>query len=67
MKQLECRIIITHQDHTFSLGMYDPVSMRYAPLGTHSIDKIEPIVRDLRIRMEKERHIVTFSEMSAPR
>lgn len=68
-KQLECRIVITHHpsEYKFDLGMYDPVRSRYEPLGRHPTADIEKIVRDLRIRMERERHLVTFSEVTAPR
>lgn len=75
-KQMECRIVITHRAsdwrkvgacNTFSLGMYDPVSSRYEPLGTHPFAKIDGIVRDLKIRMEKEGHRVSFSELRGPR
>ena len=66
-KQLECRIIITNWPFVFELGMYDPVSCRYVPLGKHAKKDKEKIVRDLRIRMEKERHLVTFSEVRGPR
>ena len=52
---------------TFSLGMYDPASGRHEPLGKHFIRDIERIVRDLKVRMERERHTVTFSEMMGPR
>ena len=61
-RQLECRIVITHEGNYFKLGMFDPVSMRYEPLGKHSIEKIERVVRDLKIRMEREGHMVSFSE-----
>jgi hypothetical protein len=66
-RQMECRIVITHWGRTFALGMYDPVSMRHEPLGRHPIEKIDKIVGDLKVRMEKERHLVTFSEISGPR
>lgn len=66
-RQLECRIVITHRGHTFDLGMYDPVSMRYEALGSHSVKDISRIVGDLRVRMERERHIVSFSELTGPR
>lgn len=59
--------MITYWGRTFDLGMYDPVGMRYEALGRHPSEKIEKIVRDLRVRMEKERHLVTFSEISGPR
>lgn len=66
-RQLECRIVITHGDRTFALGMFDPVSMRYEALGTHPTRDIKRIVGDLRARMERERHLVTYSEVSGPR
>ena len=62
MRQLECRIIITHLNSTFSLGMFDPQSMRYEPLGTHPRRDIDRIVCDLKVRMEREGHRVSFSE-----
>ena len=66
-RQLECRIVITHRGHTFELGMYDPVGMRYEALGNHPTKDILRIVGDLRVRMERERHIVSFSELTGPR
>ena len=69
-RQLECRIIITHQTgclSTFALGMYDPISGRYEPLGKHPTNTIDKVVRDLKHRMEVEGHSVTFSEVTAPR
>lgn len=66
-KQLECRIVITHHGRTFDLGMFDPVSMRHEPLGSHPTRDIDRIVRDLQVRMEREKHIVTFSEVHGPR
>ena len=65
--QLECRIVITHNGTTFSLGMYDPVSGRHEPLGKHPTKDIERVVRGLRERMEREGHLVTFSEVGGPR
>ena len=69
LKQLECRIVITHDNRggTFTLGMFDPLSLRYELLGNHPTKDIERIVGDLRVRMEKERHVVTFSEVTGPR
>lgn len=64
---MECRILITHWGSEFDLGMFDPISMRHEPLGRHKTDKIERIIGDLRIRMEREKHQVTFSEVSGPR
>lgn len=66
-KQLECRIVITHRGHTFDLGMYDPVSGRHEPLGNHPRKDINRIVRDLKVRMEREGHLVSFSEVTGPR
>ena len=67
MKQLECRVVITHDGNTFALGMFDPQGGRYEPLGKHPKRDIERIVRDLKVRMEREGHLVSFSEMSGPR
>lgn len=67
-KQLECRVVITHEPlGMFSLGMYDPLNTKYAPLGRHPKKDIAKIVRDLKHRMERERHLVTFSEITGPR
>lgn len=67
MSQLECRIVITHFGNEFALGMFDPITMRHEPLGKHPTKNIDKIVRDLKIRMERERHLVTFSELTGPR
>ena len=61
-KQLECRIVINYYGSVFSLGMFDPVAGRYEPLGKHPMEKIDKVVRDLKVRMEKEGHKVSFSE-----
>jgi hypothetical protein len=68
-KQLECRVVIRHRRSAskFDLGMYDPRSGRYEPLGSHPTSNIDKIVRDLKVRMEKERHLVTFTELEADR
>ena len=66
-KQLECRITITHWGRVFDLGMFDPKSGRHEKLGAHPTRDIERIVGDLRVRMERERHVVTYSEVSGPR
>lgn len=67
-QQLECRIVITHDGPTtFALGMFDPVSGRYEPLGKHPTKDIDKIVGDLRTRMEREGHRVTYSERTGPR
>lgn len=60
--QLECRITITHWGRTFDLGMYDPISGRHEKLGNHPIKDISRIVGDLKDRIEREGHLVTFSE-----
>jgi hypothetical protein len=67
-KQLECRVVITnHGDGTFSMGMFDPVSGRHEPLGTHrTVDK-DSVVRGLAQRIEREGHKLTFSELSGKR
>lgn len=40
--------------------MYDPQSGRYETLGTHPNPQIPNIIRDLRVRMEREGHTVSF-------
>lgn len=68
-KQLECRITITHalDGKTFEMGMLDPVSGRHEPLGRHPTSDIERIVGGLRTRIEREGHLLTFSEVTGPR
>lgn len=66
---MECRILITHWPGTskFDLAMCDPLTGRVEPLGRHPTAKIAGIVGDLYVRMLKERHTVTFSELTGPR
>ena len=68
-KQLECRVIITHHPMggSFKLGMWDPLNERHEYLGTHPARDIERIVGDLRDRIEREGHRVTFSEVTGTR
>lgn len=70
--KLECRIVIRHLENGRSkLGMYDPVSGRYEPLGTHggrsdsAKRALDRVVLDLKISIEKAGHWVTFSERTA--
>ena len=67
MPQLECRIVLTYWSREFEMGMFDPVSMRYESLGKHPMSKADKIVRDLKVRIEREKHRVTFSEVTGPR
>lgn len=60
--QLECRIVLEHGTRTFKMGMYDPVGGKFVPLGEHPNRDKGKIVRDLRTRMERERHRVSFCE-----
>lgn len=62
-KQLECRVVITARpDRRIDLGMYDPISLRYEPLGTHGPDQreIDRVVAGLKERIEREGHKLTF-------
>ncbi len=61
--------MITHWLGTgkFELAMCDPQTGRVEPLGRHPLSKADSIIRDLKVRMERERHRVTFSEMTGPR
>lgn len=67
MPQLECRITITHEGDFFRLGMYCPISMRHEPLGRHPTRDIDRIVGGLKERIEREGHLLTFSEVTGPR
>lgn len=69
-KQMECRVIITHDRDNpdkFMLGMFDPVTCRHVPLGKHPTEDIDRIVHDLKVRMEREGHRVSFSETTGQR
>lgn len=61
-KQLECRIVIRRGDKEFRLGMFDPLNLRYEPLGTHPNEKIDKVVGDLKASIERAGHRLTFSE-----
>ncbi len=71
-KQLECRIVITRNrrpDRKTEVGMYDPISGRYEPLGAHgpAQAEVDKMVRGLAERITKEGHLLTFSDVSWPR
>jgi len=69
-KQLECRIVITRRaDARIDLGMYDPLSAKYEPLGTHGPGErtIDKAVLRLRDSIGRAGHLLTFSDVSAPR
>lgn len=58
---MECRIVLTMADRVQTeVGMYDPQSGRYEPLGQHGPTVIDKVVRDLKERMEREGHKVSF-------
>ena len=65
--QLECRIVIIHRrDLKIDLGMYDPLNMRFEPLGTHGPDQreIDRVILDLKSSIERAGHLLTFCERS---
>jgi hypothetical protein len=71
-KRLECRIVLTHGhrvDLKTEVGMWDPLNERYAPLGVHgpNLREIDKMVYGLKDKIEKEGHVVTFSELRGPR
>jgi len=68
-KQLECRIVIRHGDLKTEVGMYDPLGGRYESLGAHGPlrSEVDRVVRDLKVRMEREGHRVSFSEITGRR
>jgi hypothetical protein len=61
---MECRIVLTSEGSKTEMGMFDPVSGRYVPLGKHSPAVLDKVVRDLKTRMEKEGHLVSFCTRS---
>ena len=65
--QLECRIVLTYprRGGKVSVGMYDPLSGRYEPLGDHEPHRLEAMVRGLAARIEREGHRLTWCERSA--
>lgn len=67
MAQLECRIVVTYgrpPDQRVEVGMYDPLSGRYEPLGRHGPDRreVERVVGDLKTSIERAGHRLTFCE-----
>lgn len=67
-KQLECRVVLTFQGRTFAMGMYCPATGRYEPLGNnHPTRDSVRIVGELRDRIAREGHRVTFSEVNGKR
>lgn len=66
-KQLECRVCVTYRGTVFDLGMYDPVTGRHEPLGTHPRRDADRVIGDLRDRIAREGHRVSFSEVNGRR
>lgn len=65
MKQLEVRIVIIHRsDKRIDIGMYDPVSNRYEPLGTHKQVDIDDVIYKLKCSIERAGHMITWCERS---
>lgn len=72
-RQLECRIVIIHKRprmdeigaaRKFELGMYDPANRRYERLGEHPESRIDKVVADLKVSIERAGHLLTFCERS---
>lgn len=66
-EQLECRVVVTYmRDGRISLGMYDPLSLRYEALGTHgpSQSEIDKAISGLARSIEQAGHRLTFCERS---
>lgn len=66
---LECRIVVTRHRHggRVSMGMYDPASGRYEPLGDHGPDErdIEKAIGGLATSIERAGHRLTWCERTA--
>lgn len=54
--------MLTSKGASTEVGMYDPQSGRYEPLGTHGAAVLKKVVTDLRIRMEKQGYWVSFCQ-----
>lgn len=66
--QLECRIVVTHySDGSVDMGMYDPHTTRYAPLGHHGpgTQVVDSAIAGLKSAIERAGHRLTFCERSA--
>jgi hypothetical protein len=57
---------VTHHRNgrTFSMGMYDPRSGSYAPLGTHLMCDREKIINGLKDSIERAGHKLSLSVKS---
>jgi len=65
--QLECRIVLTYRrDGQVDLGMYDPASGRYEPLGSHgpAQDAVDRVVLGLAQSILRAGHRLTWCEQS---
>lgn len=60
--KLECRIVLTYEHLVTEVGMYDPKSGRYEPLGKHRNSELDKVVRDLKTAIERAGHHLTFCE-----
>lgn len=58
---MECRIVLTKTGASTEVGMYDPGTGRYAPIGSFKGRELDQAVIGLKQRMEKEGHTVTFA------
>ncbi len=63
---MECRIVLRHIGLSTEVGMFDPITERYVPLGAHR-EHLNTVVRDLKQRMEQAGHRVSFSEQTTQR
>jgi hypothetical protein len=65
-KKLECRIVLGFRraDQKTEVGMYDPISGRYEPLGAHgpAATVVDKVVHDLKRAIEGAGHRLTFCE-----
>ena len=58
---MECRIVLTKTGASTEVGMYDPGTGRYAPVGHFGPAEVDRVIRDMVQRIEKEGHTVTFA------
>jgi hypothetical protein len=62
-ERLECRVVVRHNRdrRTFTMGMYDPVTGAYAPLGEHPMADREKVIGDLKDAVERAGHRLSLS------
>ncbi len=61
---MECRIVVTRGQLASEVGVYDPGTGKYSPLGTHRNADIDRVVRELKLSTERAGHKFSCIERS---